>query len=78
MGDLLEWLLLKENRNICRGVGLFFLIFSLSFIFGGGFDNGFTGMIFSSGWYRGIFVAMLSFLFIMGIILTFAGFRREK
>jgi hypothetical protein len=78
MGELLEWLLRKENKNTCRGVGLFFVVFGLTYIFGGGFKEGFDGGMLSAGWFRDVFVFALSLLFFMGIILTLAGFRKEK
>lgn len=80
MGDLLDWLLKEENRKSCRIVGLFLTILPLLFFFGGGFPQGADGqgIIFSSRWFREVFIVILSLLFILGLILVVAGFSRKK
>jgi hypothetical protein len=76
MGELLEWLLRKENKNICRGVGLFSIGLYFSFIFGGGLG------VFEeeSGieWFREVFQVGLVLMGCVGMILTIAGFSKKE
>jgi len=80
MSELLDFLLSPNNRKICRIVGLFLTIFPLIFFFAGGFPQGADGqgIIFSSGWFREIFLVLMTLIFMMGLILTLAGFTRRK
>ena len=76
MGELLEWLLKKENKKICRFVGIFLIIPLTAYFFGGGFPQGVNGhgIIFSSGWFREILLVSLALMFFLGLILIAAGF----
>ena len=76
MGELLEWLLKKENKKICRLVGIFFVIPPVAYFFSGGFPQGVdgNGIIFSSGWFREILVVSLVLMLFLGLILIAAGF----
>jgi len=80
MGDLLNWLLEEGNKKSCRVVGLFFTIFPLLFFFGGGFTQSIDdhSMIFSAGWFREVFLVILIFMFLIGLILVIAGFSKRK
>ena len=80
MGKLLDLLLSPNNRKICRVVGLFLTILPLIFFFAGGFPHGANGQgrIFSSGWFREVFLVLMTLIFIMGLILTLAAFTRKK
>ena len=80
MGELLDWLLDTKNRKSCRIVGLFFIALPLIFFFAGGFPKGLDGqgIIFSSGWFRELFFLLIVFMFMIGLILTLAGFTRRK
>ena len=80
MGDLLEWLLKKENKKICRSVGIFLVIPPGAYFFSGGFPQGVDGhgMIFSSGWFREILVVSLVLMFLLGLILIAAGFSTKR
>lgn len=80
MGELLDRLLSPNNRKSCRIVGLFLMIFALIFFFAGGFPQGADGkgIIFFSGWFREIFFVLMTLMFIMGLILTLAGFTHRK
>ena len=80
MGNLLEWLLKKENKKTCRLVGLFLVIPPIAYIFSGGFPQGTDGqgIIFSSGWFREILVVSLGIMSLLGFILLIAGFSKRK
>lgn len=80
MSGILDWLLYPDNRKTCRIVGIFFTALPLIFFFAGGFPQGADGqgIIFSSGWFREIFLVLMTIMFIMGIILTLAGFTCKK
>lgn len=79
MGNLIEWLVKKENKITCRFVGILLFLLSLTFFLGGGFNreiNG-HGIIFSSGWFREVFIVLLSLLGLIGLILILAGFSKR-
>jgi hypothetical protein len=80
MSELLNWLLDFDNRKTCRIVGLLFIALPLIFFFSGGFTQGADGqgIIFSSGWFREVFLVIMSLVFLIGLILTLAGFTRRK
>ena len=79
MGNLLDWMLKKENKKTCRFVGIVLFLLYLAFFLGGGFNKETDGhgIIFSSGWFREIFVVLLSILGLLGIILMIAGFSKH-
>ena len=80
MSEVLNWLLKKENKISCRIVGIFFVTLPLIFFFGGGFKQGADGkgIIFSSGWFREVFLVIVSLMFLVGIILIIAGFSKKE
>jgi len=80
MSELLNWLLKKENKTSCRIAGIFFVTLPLIFFFGGGFKQSADGegIIFSSGWLREVFLITISLMFLVGIILTIAGFSKKE
>ena len=76
MSELLEWFLKKENKKICRLVGIFLVIPPVAYFFSGGFPQGVDGhgIIFSTGWFREILVVSLFLMLFLGLILIAAGF----
>jgi hypothetical protein len=80
MGNLLEWLLKQENKNTCRIIGIIMVLIPLAFQFGGGFAGEIEGhgIILSSGWFREIFMVMMTLMMMMGLVFIFAGFCRRK
>lgn len=80
MGALLEWLLKKENKNICRFLGVFLVIPYIAYYFSSGFSQEISenAMIFSAGWFRGILIVSLVLMFLLGLILMTAGFLKRK
>ena len=80
MSELLNWLLKEENKTSCRIAGIFFVILPLIFFFGGGFEQGADGkgIIFSSGWFREVFLVTISLMFLVGVILTLASFSKKE
>ena len=80
MSELLEWLIKKENRKTCRIVGLILIIIPIIYCLGGGFTQGVDshGIIFSSGWFREVFIVTLIILFFIGFILTLIGFSKKE
>jgi len=80
MSELLEWLLKKENKKICRLVGIFLVIPPVAYFFSGGFPQGVDGhgFIFSSGWFREILVVSLFLMLFLGLILIAAGFLTRR
>ena len=79
MSDLLNWLLKKENKKSCLVIGLLFAILPLLFFLGGFpqcVDN--HGIIFSFGWFREVFVVILTLMFLIGLILVVAGLSKRK
>ncbi len=79
MSELLDWILQKENKKTCRIVGLILTILPLIFLLGGGFHARIDGkgIIFSSGWFREIFMIVITFMLLFGIILIVAGFSKK-
>lgn len=80
MGDYLNWLLEEKNRKSCRVVGISLIILPLLYILGGGFAQGVDGhgIIFSAGWFREVFVVILSLMLFFGFILIVASFSKKK
>ena len=80
MSDLLNWLLKKENKTSCRILGIFCVTLPLIFFFGGGFKQSADGegIIFSSCWFREVFLVTISLLFLVGVILIIAGFSKKE
>ena len=81
MSELLNWLIKKENRKTCRIVGLIFVILPLIYYLSRGFSQDIDGhgIIFSSGWFREVFIVVLVIMLCIGLILTAVGFsKREK
>jgi len=80
MSELLERLLHSNNRKICRIIGLFFTTLPLIFFFAGSFSQGTDGkgIIFSSGWFREIFVVLMVLMFMMGLILDLVDLQTKK
>jgi len=80
MGNLLEWLLKKENKQSCRLVGIFLVIPPIAYFFSGGFPQGVDGhgIILSAGWFREILVVTLVLMLFLGLILIAAGFLNRR
>lgn len=80
MSELLEWLLNPDNRKSCIILGLIFIFTPLIFLLSGGFSEGADGhgIIFSIGWFREIFLIIMSIMFLLGLILFLARFRKKK
>lgn len=79
MGELLEWLLKPENKNACRFLGILFVLTDLLFYLGGGFQGAtLEGPIYTIGGLRAVFMAIMCFMFIIGLILIMAGFSSRK
>jgi hypothetical protein len=80
MGDLLEWLLKKENKKTCRVVGIFLVIPYIAYFLNGGFPQGVNGhgIIFSVGWFGEILLVSLVLMFLFGLILIAAGFLNKR
>ena len=78
-GDLLEQLFKPESRTLQRWLGSFLTLLGLAYIVGGGFGapvDG-NGIPLSPGWFREIFVVLLSLVFFLGVALLVAGFRKR-
>jgi len=80
MSNLLDWILKKENKKTCRFADSILFLLYLAFFLGGGFNREVDGhgIVFSSGWFREIFVVLLSILGLLGIILMLAGFSKQR
>jgi hypothetical protein len=80
MGDLLEWLLKKENKSSCRFVGIILVIPCVAYCFSGGFPQGVNddAMIFSHEWFREILLISLAIMCLFGLILMAFGFSKSK
>ncbi len=80
IGNLLDFILKKENKKIQYYLGFIFTIIPIAFFIGGGFNkpiNG-HGIILSSGWFREIFSVGIIIIFLMGIIFLLSGFSKRK
>lgn len=81
MGELLEWLLKKENKILCCIIGFLLTILPLLFFFKVGLPQSAYGhgKISLVGWSHEVFYVILMLLFMLGLILVVAGiFPRRK
>lgn len=80
IGELLEWLLKKENKATCRLVAIFMIFIPIAFFLGGGFQGAdLEGPIFTPGGLRAIFIAIMTVMLIVGFLIFLpAGFSRRK
>ncbi len=65
----------KENKKLCRWLGIICVTMPSLYILGGGFIQGFEGL---RGWFREWFVFGLSIMFMLGIVLSAYGFIKQK
>lgn len=76
LDDWVGFLFDRKNRMHARVLGCILTGLPLAFIIGGGFgetaDGG--GIIFSSGWFREIFILAISLSLFVGVLLLVAGF----
>jgi hypothetical protein len=79
MGELLEWLLKTANKKACRFLGILLFITPLLFQLGGGFHGAtLEGPIYTAGGLSAVFTAIMTCMFIIGLILIMAGFVPRK
>lgn len=78
--DLIELLFKRENRKLQRWLGGILLGLPLVFMFSGGFGQEVDGhgRVFSSGWFREIFVVALSLFAFLGLLLLIVGFAKRE
>ena len=84
MSDLLNWLLEEKNKGTCRAVGIFLLAVPLLFFFARfSFSGGSQGLlpgwfIFSTRWFRDIFIVVMAVMAFFRIIFIIGGSCRRK
>ncbi len=78
-GEQFESLFKRENRALQRWLGGFLTLLGLAYIVGGGFGEPVDGdgIPLSPGWFREIFVILLSLVSLLGIVLLVAGFTKR-
>lgn len=77
---MLDWLLKIENKKTCRAVGIFFVIPCIAYYFIGGFSQGIDEdtFIFSKAWFHNVLVISLILIFMIGLLLVWAGFLKRN
>ncbi len=80
MGELLDFILKKENKKMQRCLGFILTIIPITFFIGRGFNKPVDGnsIVLSPGWFRGIFTVAIIIMFLMGIIFLLSGFSKKK
>ena len=80
LSDLTNFIFDKENKGLQCWLGFLLVGLPLVFLLGGGFGKPINAndLIFSSSWFREIFIVIIGIMIPTGIILLIAGFGKTK